>query len=272
MQYERKPTHGPRLIRIDIDAAEMQRFVPDVAIVADSAVACRLLAERLAPMVSPARDRGTEIAAAKRAAEAAFARIEPQASFLRAIRAVLPRDGILVPELSQVGFTTYTGAFPVLAPRTYLSEGFQGTLGFGFPTALGAKVANRAKAVVSITGDGGFMFGVQELATAAQYGIGLVTIVFNNHSFGNVLRDQQQQYGGRTIGSRFDNPDFMRLAESFGVAAERVHEPHELQRVLERALAENRPLLIEVALTPGAEASPWPFIHMRRRPSEILRA
>ena len=124
-------------------------------------------------------------------------RIQPQAAFLRAIRAVLPRDGILVPELSQVGFATYTGAFPVLAPRTYISEGFQGTLGFGFPTALGAKVANPDKAVVSVTGDGGFMFGVQELATAAQYGIALVTIVFNNHSFANVLRDQQTQFGGR---------------------------------------------------------------------------
>lgn len=272
MRYERKPTHGPKLIRIDICAAEMQRFVPDVAIVADSVDACTLLTKRLGSLVSPTNERIAEIAAAKRTAEAAFARIEPQASFLRAIRAVMPRDGILVPELSQVGFTTYTGAFPILAPRTYLSEGFQGTLGFGFPTALGAKVANRAKAVVSITGDGGFMFGVQELATAAQYGIALVTIVFNNHSFANVLRDQQQQYGGRAIGSRFDNPDFIRLAESFGVAATRVREPRELQLALERALADDQPRLIEVALEPGVEASPWPFIHMRKRPSEILRA
>lgn len=272
MRYERKPAHGPKLIRIDIDAAEMQRLVPDVAVVADSTDACTLLTKRLNSLVSGSSERVAEIAAAKRTAEAAFARIEPQASFLRAIRAVMPRDGILVPELSQVGFTTYTGAFPVLAPRTYLSEGFQGTLGFGFPTALGAKVANRAKAVVSITGDGGFMFGVQELATAAQYGIALVTIVFNNHSFANVLRDQQQQYGGRTIGSRFDNPDFIRLAESFGVAATRVHEPRGLQLALERALADDQPWLIEVGLALGAEPSPWPFIHMRRRPSEILRA
>ncbi len=111
-----------------------------------------------------------------------------------------------MPELSQVGFTTYTGAFPVFEPRTYISEGFQGTLGFGFPTALGVKVANPDEAVVSITGDGGFMFGVQELATAAQYGIALVTIVFNNHSYGNVLRDQEMQFGGRTIGSRSTTP------------------------------------------------------------------
>jgi len=272
MRYERRPTSGPKVIRIDIDPAELARFEPDVGIVADSATACRLLAERLDGRASPDRDRTGEIAAAKRVAAEAIERIQPQASFLSAIRAVLPRDGILVPELSQVGFATYTGAFPVLAPRTYLSEGFQGTLGFGFPTALGAKVANPDKAVVSITGDGGFMFGVQELATAAQYGIALVTIVFNNHSFANVLRDQETSYGGRVIGSRLVNPDFVRLAESFGVAARRVTEPQALRKALESELAAARPSLIEVALEPGTEASPWPFIHMRRRPSELLRS
>ncbi len=272
MRYERKPSRGPKLIRIDIDPVEMQRFEPDVAIVADSATACRFLAQRLASRVSPSGTRVEEIAAAKRIANAAIDAIQPQASFLRAIRAVLPRDGILVPELSQVGFTTYTGAFPVLAPRTYLSEGFQGTLGFGFPTALGAKVANPGKAVVSVTGDGGFMFGVQELATAAQYGIALVTIVFNNHSFANVARDQQERFGGRMVGSHLQNPDFVRLAESFGVAARRVREPHELQRALEQELTEARPALIEVALAPGVEKSPWPLIHMRTRPSEMKEA
>jgi acetolactate synthase-1/2/3 large subunit len=272
MRYERKPSHGPKLIRIDIDPMELRRFEPDIGIVADSATACRLLAERLRARVVPNPDRLVEIAAAKRMAEAAFARIEPQTSFLRAIRDVMPRDAILVPELSQVGFTTYTGAFPVLGPRTYISEGFQGTLGFGFPTALGVKVANPGKAVVSVTGDGGFMFGVQELATAAENGIALVTIVFNNHSFANVLRDQQQHYGGRLIGSRLANPDFVRLAESFGVAARRVTEPRELRSALEQELAAERPALIEVALTPGVEATPWPYISMRRRPSEILRA
>ncbi len=272
MRYERKPSHGPKLIRIDIDPAEMQRLEPDVAIVADSATACRLLAERLRTRVAPSRSRVAEIAAAKRVADAAIDGIQPQAAFLRAIRAVLPRDGILVPELSQVGFATYTGAFPVLAPRTYISEGFQGTLGFGFPTALGAKVANRGKAVVSVTGDGGFMFGVQELATAAQYEIALVTIVFNNHSFGNVLRDQQTHFAGRTIGSHLHNPDFVRLAESFGVAARRVKQPHELQAALEAELAAERPALIEVQLEAGIEQSAWPLIHMRKRPSQIVRS
>jgi acetolactate synthase-1/2/3 large subunit len=269
MRYERKPSRGPKLIRIDIDPEEMRRFEPDVALVADSATACRMLAERLRNRAAPSGARAAEIAAAKRVAAAAIERLQPQAAFLRAIRAALPRDGILVPELSQVGFATYTGAFPVLAPRTYITEGFQGTLGFGFPTALGVKVANRDKPVVSVTGDGGFMFGVQELATAVQYGIALVTIVFNNGSFANVLRDQQLQYGGRAIGSRLQNPDFVRLAESFGVAARRVEQPNELQLALEAELAAARPALIEVAIEAGVEQSPWPLIHMRKRPSQM---
>jgi acetolactate synthase-1/2/3 large subunit len=271
MRYERKPSLGPKLIRIDIDAAEMRRFEPDVAIVADAADACRKLVDALSTRASPNPARLEEIAAAKRVAAAAFERIQPQTAYLQALRAVLPRDGIVVPELSQVGFTTYTGALPILGPRTYLSEGFQGTLGFGFPTALGAKVAHPDKAVVSITGDGGFMFGLQELATAAQYDIALVTIVFNNHSYANVLRDQQTQFGGRTIGSRLENPDFVKLAESFGVAARRVTSPDGLRSALETELEAARPALIEVALEPGSETSPWPFIHMRKRPSEILR-
>jgi acetolactate synthase I/II/III large subunit len=212
--------------------------------------------------------RRAEIAAAKAVADGLIERtIQPQAAYLRAMREVLPRDGILVPELSQVGFATYTGAFPVLAPRTYISEGYQGTLGFGFPTALGVKVANPTKAVVSVTGDGGFMFGVQELATAAQYGIALVTIVFNNGSYANVLRDQQTQFGGRTIGSTLVNPDFVRLGDSFGIASCRVTSPAELRVALERELAAHRPALIEVSIEPGSERSPWPLIHMRSRPS-----
>ena len=171
-------------------------------------------------------------------------------------------------ELSQAGFTTYTGAYPVLGPRTYISEGYQGTLGFGFPTALGVKVANPGRAVVSITGDGGFMFGLQELATAAQYRIALVTIVFNNGSYGNVLRDQETQFGGRIIGARLDNPDFVRLAESFGVRSRRVTDPAALRRALEEELAAGQPALIEVTIETGVETSPWSLIHMRTRPSQ----
>jgi len=267
MHYEAAPNDGRKLIRIDIEPREMARFRPDVGIVADAATACRMLVDRLANHAAANRTRGYEIESAKRAAHELTQRIQPQAAYLDAIRAVVPRDGFLVPELSQVGFATYTGAYPVLEPRTYVSEGHQGTLGFGFPTALGVKVANPDKAVVSITGDGGLMFGIQELATAAQYKIGVATIVFNNRSYGNVLRDQQLQFGGRTIGAELQNPDFIRLAESFGVAAERVRSPDALRMALERALASGLPALLEVVVERGTETSPWSLIHMRTRPS-----
>lgn len=269
MRYESKPSHGPRLVRIDIDPLEMHRLVPDVGVVGDSALVCRALLDRLgdAPLPDPARPE--RIAAAKVLARSLTDRIQPQSDYLACIRDVLPHDGFLVPELSQAGFTTYTGAFPVLAPRTYVTEGFQGTLGFGFPTALGVKLAHPERAVVSITGDGGFMFAAQELVTAAHYGIGVVVVVFNNRSFGNVLRDQRVQFGGHVIGAELENPDFVGFAESCGVTAGRVSGPASLRPALERALESGRPTLIEIELPPESEVSPWPLIHMRERPSRI---
>jgi acetolactate synthase-1/2/3 large subunit len=185
--------------------------------------------------------------------------VRPQIDYLRVIRDVLPEDGVFVDDLSQVGFASWFG-FPVYRPRCYISSGYQGTLGSGFGTALGAKVARPDKAVVSVCGDGGFMFAVQELATAVQYNIGLVVIVFNNASFANVRRDQQQRFDGHVIGADLVNPDFIKLAEAFGVEARRVSSPAELKLVLEKAFAHGAPYLIEVTLQRGEEASPWPFI------------
>jgi acetolactate synthase-1/2/3 large subunit len=115
------------------------------------------------------------------------------------------------------------------------------------------------------------MFAVGELATAAQYDIGVVTLVFNNCSYGNVLRDQQEQFSGHVIGAVLENPDFVRLADSFGVAASRVATPAELRPALEKALASGRPALIEIVVEPGTERSPWPLIHMHERPSIVAQ-
>jgi acetolactate synthase-1/2/3 large subunit len=247
----------------------MQRLVPKTAVVGDSADVTRELLSRLEKLDLNAEDRSQQVRAARTLALRLIDRIQPQADYLTVIRRVLPRDGFFVPELSQAGFLSYTGAFPVLEPRTYVTEGFQGTLGFGFPTSLGVKAAHPNRSVVAITGDGGFMFGMQELATAAQYKLAVVIVLFNNRSFGNVLRDQQQQYGGRIIGAEFQNPDFVRLAESFGVRALRVRSPAELEPALERALGLDEPTLIEVVLERGSETSPWPLIHLQSRPSSL---
>ena len=180
--------------------------------------------------------------------------------YLDVIREVLPRDGFFVEEISQVGFASRFG-FPVYEPRTFVTGGYQDNVGFGFMTALGVKIANPDKPVVSVTGDGGFMFGVQELATAVKYNINLVTIVFNNSSYGNVLRDQRNVYKGREIGSSLTNPDFVKLAESFGATGYLAKTPAALKTALEKGFAQSGPVLIEVPSEPGSETSPWPFLH-----------
>jgi acetolactate synthase-1/2/3 large subunit len=181
-------------------------------------------------------------------------------AYLNILREVLPANAIVTDELSQVGFASWYG-FPIYEPRTFITSGYQGTLGSGFPTALGAKVANPDKPVVAITGDGGFMFGVQELATAVQFNIGVVTLVFNNNAYGNVRRDQIQRFDGRVVASDLVNPDFVRLAESFGVAASRVTSPDGFRPALEKALAHGGPYLIDVEVPRDSEVTPWTFIH-----------
>jgi acetolactate synthase-1/2/3 large subunit len=203
--------------------------------------------------------RREELEASKKRTWAEVQKIEPHMRYLGAIRQVLPRDGFFVEEICQAGFTSYYG-FPVYEPRTFVTCGHQGTLGFGFPTALGVKAGNPAKAVISIAGDGGFLFGVQDLATAVQYGINLVTVVFNNNAYGNVLRDQQRLFEGRLIGAELRNPDFVKVAESFGMAGCRVTTPSELRQELDKALSRAAPALIEVTLDRRSEVSPWEFL------------
>jgi acetolactate synthase-1/2/3 large subunit len=164
-----------------------------------------------------------------------------------------------VEEICQAGFTSLF-AFPVYAPRSFVTCGHQASLGFGFPMSLGVKVAHPDKAVVSLAGDGGFQFGMQELATIAQYGINLTVIVFNNGAYYNVMRDQQRRFNGRVQSSRLRNPDFVKVAEACGVNGYKASTPAGLKTALEKALAEPAPALIEIAIEQGTEVSPWDFL------------
>jgi acetolactate synthase-1/2/3 large subunit len=252
---------GIKSVRIDIDPVEMRRFTPDAAVVADArAGAAELLAAVRKAGYSKTRGRRTAIREASAAALQEIQQVQPQMAYLNILREVLPADAIVTDELSQVGFTSWYG-FPVYEPRTFITSGYQGTLGSGFPTALGAKVADPDRPVVAITGDGGFMFAVQELATAVQFNIGVVTLVFNNNSYGNVRRDQRERFDGRVIAADLVNPDFVKLAESFGVGAARVTSPETFRPALEKALAHGGPCLIEVEVPKDSETSPWTFIH-----------
>jgi len=252
---------GLKSVRIDIDPSEMRRLTPDASIVADAKAGTHALVAAVKKTgYSRSSGRRAAIREATTAAEREIQRIQPQMAYLKILRKVLPANAIVTDELSQVGFASWYG-FPVYEPRTFITSGYQGTLGSGFPTALGAKIANPDKPVVAITGDGGFMFGVQELSTAVQFRIGVVTLVFNNNAYGNVRRDQRQHFDGRVVASDLVNPDFVKLAESFGVASARVTAPDQFKAAMEKALSHSGPYLISVEVTRDSEVSPWAFIH-----------
>jgi acetolactate synthase I/II/III large subunit len=254
----RKMPAGLNIVRIDIDPLEMVRRKATVGIVADARQGTRALLDALRSRIGTRAPRAPELARLKDEARRRYETVQPQVAYLDAIRAALPRDGFFVEEICQAGFAARF-AFPVFAPRTYVSCGYQDNLGFGFMTALGVKVAHPKKPVVSISGDGGFMFGVQELATAVQHRIPVAAIVFNNQGFGNVRRDQQAR--GKSLGAALENPDFVALARSFGAHGERVERPEAMGEALARAFAADRPTLVEVPIAPGSEATPWPFLH-----------
>jgi acetolactate synthase-1/2/3 large subunit len=255
---------GLKSIRIDIDPTEMRRYVPDTAVVADAkAGTADLVAAVKKAGYSKTSGRRATIREATAAAHQEIQKVQPQMAYLNILREVLPPNAIVTDELSQVGFASWYG-FPIYEPRTFISSGYQGTLGSGFPTALGAKVAHPDRPVVAITGDGGFMFAVQELSTAVQFKIGVVTLIFNNNAYGNVRRDQRERFDGRVVASDLVNPDFVKLAESFGVGAARVTSPDHFRLALEKALADGGPYVIAIEVPTDSEVSPWTFIHPTR--------
>ncbi|HUI14728.1 MAG TPA: thiamine pyrophosphate-dependent enzyme [Xanthobacteraceae bacterium] len=252
------------IIRIDADPKEHNRLhKPAVALTGDAKPILQALLAELPAHNAKRPSRQAEMqerqaAWRKRMAE----KLAPQAAYLAAIRDELPEDGIFVDEVTQIGFAARL-LLPVYKPRTFLSPGYQDNLGWGFATSLGAQHARPDVPVLSISGDGGFMFTANELATAMRHRIPLVAVVFNDGAFGNVRRMQQQQYGNRLIGSDLANPDFVRFAESFGAGAERAKTPQELRDALRRAFANRSgPTVIEVPV--GAMPSPWEFIFMPR--------
>lgn len=249
------------LVRVDIDPTQLTRLRGDVSIVADAKLAVQALIAELELDFSPRPSKEDYLTKVKAESWQELQKVQPQMTYLNIMRDVLPRDGFLVEEISQVGFTSWLG-FPVYEPRHLVTCGYQGNLGHGFQTGLGVKEANPDKVVFSIAGDGGFMFGVQELATAVQFKIGLIVLLFNNSAFGNVRRDQMQFFDGNVVGSELTNPDFIKLAESFGATAYRSASPADFKGLLEQAILDSKtgPVVIEIPCEKGSETSVWEFL------------
>jgi acetolactate synthase-1/2/3 large subunit len=247
-----------RVIRIDIDPEELSKLREfDIQLLGEALQAVKELIELTGDYRAPSREE--ELSSLKSVLNKEFRQLSPQYEYLSALRESLPEDGILVDELNQIGYACRF-SFPVLQPRTYVTSGYQGALGYGFPAALGAKAAHPHRAVLSVNGDGGFMYGASELSTAVQQRLGVVAVVFNDNCFGNIARDQKS--ASYSIATELHNPDIVSFAESFGVSGKRAYSPTELRYQIEAALNRDLPTVIEVPV--DEMPSPWHFIRLPR--------
>jgi len=247
-----------QVIQVDIDPDEIGRNHGQThGLVGDARLTLERMLERLrASAARPSRKAERE---AVRAEIAALDTQEPNAPITKSLRAATPEDAVVIAGMTQIGY--YSRPFwPVYRPRTYLTSSYSGNLGFEYPTALGAKIACPDRPVIAICGDGGFMYNAQEMSTAVKYGINVVAVVFNDEAFGNVSRDLDEAWGG-TFAAELKNPDFMKLADAYGVVGMRAEKPTDVGDLVRKALALERPVLIEVPV--GRMARPAFFAPLK---------
>jgi acetolactate synthase-1/2/3 large subunit len=245
-----KLRYPEQMIRIDIDEEEMSRNVdPSLPLLGDAGATLEALAAALdsrdirLTSYSPER-----IAQVKRdaVANAWGADRDP---YLQAVRNAVPRDGITVWDMTMMAYVAQA-RFPVYEPRTYLFPSGYGTLGFSLPVALGAKVAQPDKAVVAIIGDGGYQFTMAELATAVQFELTVPIVIFDDSTYSAVKDAQLESRKGRYIAVDLVNPDFLKLADAYGVPAARPETPEALEAEIVSALKRTGPTIINTPI-PG---------------------
>src|SRR5499426_780008 len=250
-----------QVIQIDADPDEIGRNHKKTSgLVGDAKATLEALLERL----RAGKPRPSQKAEREKIREevAGFMTQEPNSSILRSLRQGIPQDATVIAGMTQMGYFSRP-FFPVYNPRTYITSSYSGNLGFEYPTALGAKVANPNRATVMISGDGGFLYYAQEMATAVQQGINVVAVVFNDNAYGNVARDLDEHWGGK-FGAELHNPDFVRLAEAYGAVGRRAKEPAEVGKLVADAIQMDRPVLIEVPV--GRMARPVFFSPLKTLP------
>jgi 5-guanidino-2-oxopentanoate decarboxylase len=239
---QRLPING-KLIRIDLDARTLMRdYPPDVAILADAGTVLRAVAQSIAKRRAP----DAQALAAVRAANAAeWPPLQRKhIKVLDALRAALPEDGIVASDMTQIAYTANCH-FTCRRPRCWFHPIGFGTLGYALPAAIGAKVARPDRAVVALAGDAGFLFTVQEMATAAELGLPLPILLWNNDALGQIAGDMVGR-GIPEIAVKPRNPDFQALARAFHCHAIRPDSLSGLTQALEEAFKADRPTLIEV--------------------------
>ena len=255
-------------IQVEIDKSEIGKFHKDVLpVIGDAKVSINKISNAIKSMggtklQSPAE----EIKKIRAILDSGDEGLHPQHEILNSLRDGMPRETISVWDMTQMGYYS-RAAFKTFNTSTYFDSGYSGNLGWAFPTAIGAKVAKPDTPVVSVSGDGGFMYNVQELSTAVKYGINIVAVVFNDGFYGNVRRDLELDWGG-DYETSFVNPDFAKMAETYGAKGITVDDPTKVNEAIEEGIASNKPTLIDVNMVdtnevprPFAGRAPWTLPH-----------
>ena len=238
------------IIQVDQSAASFEAHGQrvSVALHADASEAMKLLLAALPAGLIPSHDSVARIRELRQASQDSVN--DPRsAGILHALRRVLPTDGVLVNDMTMTSYHAAT-LFPVDVPRSFMFPVYFGTLGFSMPAAIGAQLACPNRPVVSLSGDGGFLFTAEELSTAMREQLPVVAVVFNDTSYGAIDGHFRQNFGGRSVDVSLHNPDFVALGRAFGAAAESVTDPDGLAQAVARALHRRRPTVIEYGLPP----------------------
>jgi acetolactate synthase I/II/III large subunit len=247
---------GTQVVHVDVDPSEIAKHHANShAVVGDARLALSQLRDELDRILAPRASRAAEVQAARAQVIERLRAVGPQTKIVEDLRAGLPDDALVVTGTTTIGYMSHM-RFDVYEPRSYFGSSYMGTLGFAFPTSLGVKVARPDRPVVSINGDGGFLFCATELATAVQHDIPVVACVFNDGAYGNSNRDQRERFGGREIGTVLHNPDFAKLAESFGADGIKLTSSDQLEGAIREAVANGRPTVVEIPIP----RMPSPFV------------
>jgi len=253
-----------QIIHIDIDSAEIGKNVKiDLPIVADAGKTLRAIYKLVVKKAmtnekSPWHSRIQQVrehytSELERASQSITA-----PAIIRSLRALLPNNAIIATEVGQNQMWAALH-FQSLEPRTFLSSGGLGTMGFGFPAAIGAKVAKPDVPVVDIAGDGSFIMSAQELATSVLEEIPVIVVVLNNSMLGMVAQWQRIFYNRRYSGTMLhDSPDFVKLAEAFGAQGIRIGSLDEFSQAVKNGLTSDVTTVIDVPISP--EENVYPMI------------
>jgi acetolactate synthase-1/2/3 large subunit len=237
------------MIRVDIDPTEIDLNYPNPAlgIVADAGATADALVEALRQHGSLQPKTGQDEVEQFRARIAASHADETYHPYVAAMRDALPRDGIIVQDMTMMSYRM-NDSFPAYSPRTYLFPSSYGTLGFSVPAAIGAKIGRPDAPVVAIVGDGGFQFTMQELATAIQFDVTLPIIIFNDSTYTAVEQAMKYEYNGRVMATELVNPDYVKLADAYGIPGVRAESPAALIGAVQAAFERRGPTIIDVPI------------------------